>query len=176
MDTNTIVARPEDSDLPESEVDLARYLAESARWEIGRTGQKGAALLSALSFVGTAAGAAFAILAKQGHHALAAVVLAVAAVLLLAAFEVIVLTIRPTLPAPGKATGWPVLTALDSETELPGHIAGHAAEPVKFYRDDARMLATIATSNHRLVRLACTLVLLAVPVGVLGGVIYALGL
>ncbi|WP_344681350.1 Pycsar system effector family protein [Saccharopolyspora taberi] len=172
MSTEAEKARETDDQV----VELAKYTAEAARWEIGRTGQGASALLSALSFVGTVTGAGFAVLAKQGGSPLAATVIAVAAVLLMAAFLGIVLSIRPRLPRPGKpATGWPMLLDVQRGPELERFFQKAAQAAAEFYAADAHTLARIAVTKHRWIRKATTCVLVGFPIGVFGGLVYALG-
>lgn len=171
---STEVEEPHDTS--EQVAELAKYIADSARWEIGRTGQGASALLSALSFVGTVTGASFAVLAKQGGSPWAAAVIAVAAVLLMAAFLAIVLSIRPRLPRPNTlATGWPRLLGLQRGPELKRFFEDTAQAPADFYAADAHTLARIAVTKHRWIRKATTCVLIGFPVGVFGGLLYAFG-
>lgn len=157
------------------DVKIAQYLAESARWEIGRTGESANALLSAFGFVGTVSAAAFAVIARQGHP-FAALVLALAAVPLLVAFLAIVWAIRPRLPKRGAGTGWPTLLATQGQGDaVTRHVGSLAEYPAAFYANDAQTLARIAFKKHRIIRFATTLVLVGVPVGVLGGLLYAVG-
>lgn len=159
-------------------IELAKYVASAARWEIGRTGEGANALLTALSFVGTVAGAAFAVIAKQGHHLIAAAVLAAAAVLLLTAFLCIVFALRPRLPRRGTTgSGWTALLQHgDDDDAVLTHLTDVAADLPGFYATDARVLAGIAHAKHRLIRNATTFVLCGVPLGVLGGVLYGIGI
>lgn len=167
-----------DTEPKDHRIELAKDLAKSARWEIGRTGEGANALLTALSFVGTVAGAAFAVIAKQGHHLIAAAVLAAAAVLLLTAFLCIVLALRPRLPRRGNTgSGWTALLHHgDDDDAVLTHLTEVAADLASFYAADARVLAGIAHAKHRLIRTATTFVLCGVPLGVLGGVLYGIGI
>lgn len=157
------------------DVELARYLAESARWEIGRISESSTALLTALSFVGTVAGAGFAVLARQGHP-FSALVLALAALLMLGSFLETIRSLRPRLPKRGGGTGWPALLGTDPGWPVTRYIHDLVTDPAGFYANDAKTLAEIAFAKHSTFRAATTLLLIGVPVGVLGGVFYAAGI
>lgn len=151
------------------EIDLARDIASDARSEIERTGKGGAALLAALSFIGT--GASIAALLPAGHARPAACIVffALAAMFLGAAFMVIVWAFRPRLPRRGDstATGWVRLVGMP-EPDRSTFFYTISQDPAAFYRDNAAKLAGIAHAKHQLIRVATDGVLLGFPLAAIG--------
>jgi hypothetical protein len=158
------------------EIDLARDIASDARGEIERTGKGGAALLAALSFIGT--GASIAALLPAGHARPAAgiVFFALAALFLGTAFMVIVWAFRPRLPRRGdtSATGWVRLVGMP-EPDVRTFFHAISQDPATFYRDNAAKLAGIAHAKHQLIRAATDGVLIGFPLAAIGLVFDLIG-
>ncbi|MCI2423098.1 hypothetical protein MOQ72_37340 [Saccharopolyspora sp. K220] len=145
----------------EQQKELGEYLANAARWEIGRSTGISTAVTGAFSLIGTGASVVAAIGTKQlgGLNAVTAVSLGafgMAANLMFAALLLILSTLRSTrtrFHPRRNLTGWPLLTNPDRGDRI-RRFRHAAAELAVTYREDATTLARIASAKHGKLRLA----------------------
>lgn len=170
-DGNGLVVESTDSaEFQEQQKELGTYLADAARWEIGRTTGIGTAVLSAISLIGAGASILATSLVKlQGGLSLvAAGSFAASANLMIVALVVILVTLKPVPTRYSKnKTGWPVLTN-PNRGELIREFRRSAKYLPVFLRDDAVTLARIANRKHARLRVAAWFVLA-------GAVVFCLG-